>query len=102
MHKNDRVLAINDVWKLIGNITLLEPSLTKTPDYVMEIIQKESGVDLKFWYETQEAADFIMKMKKDIFSKGIYFDSGFGTQEPYIEWHLDYSIHYPEKVVNTI
>jgi hypothetical protein len=99
MHKNDREYAINDVWKIIGNITLLEPSQTKTPDYTIQIIQKESGVDLKFWYETQEAADFIFKMKQDIFKKGIYFDSGFGVGESYIEWHLDYSIHYLEKEV---
>ena len=90
MHKSDKALTINDVWTEIGKKMFLEPSFTKTPEFVIEIIEKEDGADLLFHYESQEAAEFIMKMKLEIMAKiGFWFDSGFGLQEPYIEWHLD-------------
>ena len=99
MHKNDKVLTINDVWIEIGKKLFLEPSLTKKPNIVIQTIQKENGIDLKFWYETSEDAEYIMKMKLPIMQKiGFWFDSGSSITETYIEWNLD-SFSPIEKIV---
>jgi hypothetical protein len=64
----------------------------------IHVCANEEGVDLNFEYSSQSDVDLIYSMKHECASRGIWFDSGFMTQEPIIEWNLDWSL---EKETNS-
>ena len=52
----------------------------------------DGGIDLKFEYTSEEEAELINEMKLACRDQGIWFDSDWMTEEPIMNWNLDWYI----------
>ena len=52
----------------------------------------DGGIDLKFEYTSEEEAELINEMKLACRDQGIWFDSDWMTEEPIMNWNLDWSL----------
>jgi hypothetical protein len=79
---------IKEVFSIIG-----EKLANGDENYIsIHTYANEDGVDLKFEYSSESDVNLIYEMKRECINRGIWFDSGFMTQEPIIEWNLDWSL----------
>lgn len=63
----------------------------------LRYLKRGQSITLLFTYHDNKASDNIFKLKAEIQDKfKCWFDSGFYTNEPVIEWSLDHSLELDE------
>lgn len=63
----------------------------ESSNFILSVIPKSNGIDLQFYYGNQESLNFIHHLQNTIrIQNNTWFDSGFYTGEPIVEWNIDY------------